>query len=229
MNIVLLLIAILPIYIICLYIYHKDYEKEPKKLLAKLFLFGMLSCVPALLLELLFGYLFGEEEYMNFVKLFIYVTIGIAFAEEICKWLVVYFLTYNNKEFDHIYDSVVYCIFAALGFAIVENILYVYLSGWGVGLFRAVTAIPGHAAYAIIMATFLGNAKLAQINNHKTKERINIALSIIVPTLGHGIYDYLLMADAYILLFVFIVFIVTIFRYSYNKVMKLSSVKENML
>lgn len=228
MNIILLLIAILPIYVICLYIYQKDYEKEPKKLLTKLFIFGMLSCIPALILELVLGHFFSNEGIKSHLELFINVTISIAFAEEICKWLVIYFSTYNNKEFDHIYDAIVYCIFTALGFALVENLLYVFLSGWGVGLFRAVTAVPGHAAYAIIMATLLGKAKQAQIGNNKSKEHLYIALSIIAPTIGHSIYDYLIMDDEYILLLAFVVFVVVIFRYSYMKVRKLANVKENM-
>ena len=228
MNLILFIIAILPIYVIGLYVYNKDDEKEPRKLLTKLFIYGMLSCLPAIFLELSIGYFFGEEEYINLWELFIYTLINIALAEEICKWLVVYIITYNNKEFNHIYDVVVYCIFTALGFAAVENILYVYISGVGVGIFRAFSAIPGHAAYAIIMANYLGKAKIAQINHNKNKEVINIILSIIIPTFAHCIYDYLLFTDEFILLITYVIFLAIIYRYSYNKIKTLSNVKENI-
>lgn len=228
MNIILLLIAIVPVYAIGLYIYNKDKEKEPKKLLTKLFIFGMLSCIPAIFLELLVGYFFGEEEYMNLWESFIYTLINIAFIEEICKWFIVYKITYNNKEFDHIYDAVVYCIFTALGFATIENLLYVYIGGVGVGLARAISAIPGHAAFAIIMANYYGNAKLAKVNNDHKKETTNLILSVFVPTIAHCIYDYLLLTDHFLILIIFLVFLIAIYKYSYNKIKDLSNVKENI-
>ncbi len=224
----MLIIAVLPIYIVGLYVYNKDKDKEPKKLLRKLFIFGMLSCVPTIILELLIGHFFGEEELMNLWELLIYTLINIALIEEICKWFVVYKLTYHNKEFDHIYDAIVYCIFAALGFAVIENLLYVYIGGVGVGIFRAISAIPGHAAYAVIMATYYGRAKAAEINHNRRNECLNLALSIIAPTIAHTIYDYLLFTGKFILLIVFLIFVVAIYKYSYNKIKALSNVKENL-
>ena len=228
MNILILIIAVLPIYLIGLYVYNRDYEKEPKSLLTKLFIFGMLSCFPALILELFLGYVFGEEEYMNIYQLFMYSLIGIALVEEICKWFVVYKVSYNHKEFNHIYDIVVYSVFTSLGFACLENILYVYLGGIAIGIFRAVSAIPGHAAYAVIMANYLGRAKLAGISNDNSLENKNLLLSIIVPTFVHGIYDYFLFTGELIPLICFLIFLVVICKYSNNKIKKLSSVEENI-
>ena len=228
MNIILLLVAILPIYIIGIYVYKRDKEKEPTKLLRRLFVLGMLSCIPAVILEVLIGKFFGDESFMNMWELFIYTMINIALVEELCKWFVIYKLTYHNKEFDHIYDAVVYAIFATLGFAVVENILYVYIGGVGIGIFRAISAIPGHAAYAVIMANYYGKARMATIKHNKQDERLNLALSIIMPTIAHTIYDYLLFTGKYMLLIVFAIFLAFICKYGYNKIKVLSNVKENL-
>ena len=226
-NIILLIIAILPVYLIGLYVYNKDREKEPKKLLTKLFIYGMLACFPAVILELVLGYFFNEEEYMNLFEMFIYAIINIALVEELCKWFIVYNMTYHNSEFDHLYDMVVYSIFTSLGFAVLENILYVYLGGFTVGLFRAVSAIPGHASYAIIMANYLGKAKVANLNSDMHNEKKNLLLSILMPTFAHGLYDYFLFTDKFILLICYIIFLIIIYKYSQNKINYLSNIKDN--
>lgn len=227
-NIILLIIAILPVYLIGLYVYNKDREKEPKKLLTKLFIYGMLACFPAVILELVLGYFFNEEEYMNLIEMFIYAIINIALVEELCKWFIVYNMTYHNSEFDHLYDMVVYSIFTSLGFAVLENILYVYLGGFTVGLFRAVSAIPGHASYAIIMANYLGKAKVANLNSDMHNEKKNLLLSILMPTFAHGLYDYFLFTDKFILLICYLIFLIIIYKYSQNKINYLSNIKDNL-
>ena len=227
-TIILLIIAILPVYLIGLYVYNKDREKEPKKLLTKLFIYGMLACFTAVILELVLGYFFNEEEYMNLFEMFIYAIINIALVEELCKWFIVYNMTYHNSEFDHLYDMVVYSIFTSLGFAVLENILYVYLGGFTVGLFRAVSAIPGHASYAIIMANYLGKAKVANLNSDMHNEKKNLLLSILMPTFAHGLYDYFLFTDKFILLICYIIFLIVIYKYSQNKINYLSNIKDNL-
>ena len=57
-SIILLIIAILPVYLICLYVYKKDRDKESKRLLSKLFIFGIISCFPAVILEFIAGSFF---------------------------------------------------------------------------------------------------------------------------------------------------------------------------
>ena len=101
-ELILLIISTLPIYIIGLYIYKKDQEKESKKLLSKLFIFGILSCFPATILGLLINCCFPSEENMNLITLLFYVFINIALVEEFCKWYMVYKIAYNHKEFNHI-------------------------------------------------------------------------------------------------------------------------------
>lgn len=228
-SIILLIIAILPIYIIGLFIYKKDREKESKKLLSKLFLFGIISCFPAVILEIIVGTAFPSEENMNLIVLLFYVFIDIALIEELCKWFMVYKIAYNHKEFNHIYDAVVYSAFVALGFAAFENILYVLSNGATTGIIRAISAIPGHVCNAIIMGNYLGLAKIASINNNNKLVKKNLILSIVIPTIVHGIYDYCLFSEKIIFLILFLVIIIWIYIYSIRKINKMSKIESNFV
>lgn len=228
-NLALLFIAILPVYLIGLYIYKKDKDKESKKLLIKLFIFGIISCIPAVILELIIGSFFGNQTNMNMVIMFFYVLISIAFIEEICKWFFIYNITYNSHEFDHIYDAIVYCVFLSLGFAAFENIFYIFDGGFKIAFLRAVSAIPGHACYAVAMGNYLGLAKMYFFENNKQSEKRNLVLSIIIPTILHGLYDYCLFTGNFIFLIIFLITLICIYCYGYRTVKKLSNVPHNFI
>lgn len=228
--IITLIIAILPVYVIGLYIYKKDTEKESTKLLRKLFILGMVSCFPAGIIEISIEPLFGTgTRNSNLIALFIYVTLGIAFIEEICKWFIVYKQAYNHDDFNHMYDAIVYCVFVSLGFACLENIFYVFSDStiW-TGLFRAITAIPGHACDAIIMGNYLALAKHNELNNNQNDYKKNLILSIVMPTLIHSIYDYCIYTESFTFLILFVFFLIFIYVMSIKKINKFSKVKENL-
>ncbi len=226
MNI-LLILAVLPVYLLCIYIYKKDKDKEPKKLLGKLFIFGMISIIVAVILELLLGIVFNPKDNTNIIYQFISVLIGIAFIEEMCKWTILKLVAFNNKEFNHIYDMIVYSVYVSLGFAVVENVLYVTSTGISTGIVRALISVPGHACFAIFMGYYLGLAKINQVNNLKSKYNKNILLSIASPTLIHTIFDYLLLSQNVIFLVVFLIFLIIIYIICIKKIKKLSNVSQN--
>lgn len=227
--IMLLLFAILPVYLICLYVYKKDQDKESRNLLSKLFVCGVVSCIPALILELFVGAFFGAEENMDFVTLFIYVVISIALIEEICKWFFLYKISYNHHEFDHIYDAIVYSVFVSLGFAVFENIFYIIDGGFVTAFFRAVSAVPGHACYAIAMGNYFGLAKMASVNGNIELEKKNLMLSVVVPTILHGLYDFCLLTGNFLFLLVFLAMLVFVYVYSIKTVKKMSNVPNNFI
>lgn len=226
--IITLIISILPVYLVGLYIYKKDKNKEPKSLLKRLFIYGMLSCIPAAIVEILLGNFFAIEKSMNLVALFFYVFISVALVEELFKWVITYRLTYNNNEFDELYDAIVYAVFVSLGFACFENIFYVLDAGVKVGLFRAITAIPGHVSDAIIMGNYIGLAKLASTNNSDKLRNKNLLLSILIPTLAHTFYDYCLFTENVYFLLIFTIFLISIYIYSFKKVKRISSSKNEL-
>ena len=228
MGNILVFLAIIPVVLILTYVYNKDRNKEPTKLLVKLFLLGIVSCFLTLaitdVLEAFFPFFAEEAENQNLFEIFINVFIGVALIEEFSKWLMAYLVGYKSEEFDEVYDSIVYAVFVSLGFAMFENILYV-LGNQSVlvGIFRGVLSVPGHACFALYMGYFLSIAKVYSKKGRKDLERRNLIFSIVVPTILHGIYDYCIMSGISILLLVFLVFIILLYVFSIRRLKILSN------
>jgi len=74
-----------------------------------------------------------------------------------------------------------------MGFATLENVLYVYQYGLATGILRMFTAVPAHATFAILMGFFLGKAKFT----HRKVFFFSV-LSLIAAAIFHGSYDYFL-------------------------------------
>jgi RsiW-degrading membrane proteinase PrsW (M82 family) len=224
----LILISILPVFLIGLFIYKKDKQKEPKKILIKLFLAGIGSCFLTLAVTLGLGSFIpifsASTKDLNLAELLIHVFICVALVEEGSKWLMTYLVSYKDSNFDEFYDAILYCAFVALGFACFENIFYVLDGGIGTGILRALFAVPGHVCDAVIMGYFLGLAKISDVNNRKDLKRKNLILSILFPTITHGIYDYCLFAANIVFLIIFFIFIICIYIYVIKKIKKVSSI-----
>lgn len=225
----LFLLATLPIILICLYIYNKDKNKEPAKLLLKLFFFGILSCILVVcVIELIFVFIPSinkDMNQMNFIEILIYSFIIVALVEEFCKWLMVYKIGYNNKEFDEVYDIIVYSVFVSLGFAFLENLLYVLLNNSvSVGILRGLLSVPGHACDAIFMGYYLSIAKRYRKNNDKQNEKKNIYKSILIPALLHGIYDFCIFSGQNIFIIIFFVFVINLYIISIRKLKETASI-----
>lgn len=192
MSNLLFFLAVFPVLILCFYIYKKDNNKEPIPLLLKLFFLGFVMSIPIVIVEMMLSAYFPTDNVTDFIKLFVSVFVGVALVEEGGKWLIVKFIGYNNKEFDEIYDVIVYSVFVSLGFACIENILYVFQSGLGIAIGRALLSIPGHMCFGVLMGYFLSKAKINQVNNNKSLYTRNMLLSIFFPSLIHAIYDTLI-------------------------------------
>ncbi len=222
---ILVAVAILPIILICLYVYSKDRDKEPLKLLVKLFFLGILACVLVLGLSVLEYFIPGlnkDTSQMNLIEVLIYSFINVAFVEEFFKWIMVYNFGYKSKYFDQLYDIVVYAVFVSLGFAFLENILYVIPQGTlKIGIIRALLAVPGHACDAIFMGYYLSIARIYKNRNIKMSKR-NVLLSLLVPTILHGIYDFCLFSSIPALIFVFFMFIGVLYAFSLSKLNTIS-------
>jgi len=230
-ELILFFISVLPVVLIGLYIYKKDKQKEPKRLLVKLFLGGLTSCFLVLIISSLlniFPIFSAEPEDLNLIELIINVFIGVALVEEFCKWIMAYKISYNDKNFDEFYDAILYCVFVALGFACFENLLYVYERGITTGIARALLAVPGHACDGILMGYYLGLSKISALNNRNDLKTKNLILSILVPTITHGIYDYCLFAQNIIFIIIFFIFVIGMYIYVLKKVKKVSSIEGKM-
>ena len=193
MNKVLIALAVFPVIVLLLYIYKKDSHKEPMKVLIRTFFLGVATIIPAAIAEIVLGKFFPTEIYVSPVRLFINTIIGIALIEEIVKCLVIKVTVYKANDFDESFDGIVYAVFASLGFACLENIMYVLNFGFVTGLLRIVTAVPLHACTGIIMGYYIGKAKINE-NKNKTEETVRLVFSLVLPTIIHGIYDFLIIS-----------------------------------
>lgn len=232
-ELILFIVAALPVVLVGKYIYNKDKNKESSTILIKLFLGGILSCFLTLLISGIMGVLFpifdAEIESLNWSELIIYVFIGVALVEEISKWVMVYFFSYNNHEFDEIYDMIVYGAFVALGFAFFENLLYVFYNGGiSTGIVRAISAIPGHACDGVFMGYYLGLAKISAINNRQDLKKKNLILSILIPTILHGIYDYCLMVGNVLFILLFLIFVILLYKRVLRKINRVSMIDKKI-
>lgn len=225
-TLLLLLVSILPVYLIGHYIYNKDKDKEPKRLIIKLFFGGIgsfvLTIFSTLLLSIFFPSLLSDPLDLDLFDLFFHAFLGVALVEELSKWIFVYKVSFNNREYDQIYDMIVYSVFVALGFACIENIFYVFSNGFRVGIIRGLLAVPGHACDGVFMGYFLSLAKISYVKNDFSSMRKNFFLSILVPVLLHGFYDYCLFSQRVIFIGLFFIFIVSLYIVTIGKITKVS-------
>lgn len=200
--------ALLPAVLLLLYIYRKDcVEREPPRLLAKLLLFGVLSAVPAILLEELLGGLI-DRLFVGLVHVAVSNFIGVALVEEGCKLFFLKRGSWRHPAFDYRFDGIVYAVFVSLGFAAIENVLYVLQYGLSVAGPRAIFPIPGHMAFGVFMGMYYAEAKAFACVGDLQRSRARLRRALVVPVLLHGAYDFCLSVNSGVLTLVFFVLVV---------------------
>ena len=204
---ILLFLALLPVILILIYIYKKDkVEKEPWGLIIKLLVFGAISCIPASFMESFVDHMGPQFPEGSLGYAVTMAFLSAALCEEICKFGFLWLGSWRHPEFGYRFDGIVYGVATALGFAALENVLYVFQFGFETAIIRAVMAVPLHAFCGLFMGIFYGAAKKASIDGKSSLKYFVLAL--IVPMMIHGIYDTLaFMADptASIILFAFVI------------------------
>ncbi len=193
----LLALAIAPGIAICIFIYLKDkYNREPLGLLLVSFILGILSTVPALILQVLNNTTLESLAGKPLIDVAIFAYLVVALSEEGSKYLAIRFFAYRRKAFDEPFDGIVYAVMVGMGFATLENIGYVAENGISTGIMRMFLAVPAHATFAIMMGYFMGLAKFDVANRRKY-----LFLAILLPVIFHGTYDYFLFLGNTILNF----------------------------
>ena len=230
----LLFLSILPSSALGVMIYKKDIvEKESTGLLFKLFLGGAIgSVILTLLLSTVLEPIIPdlEDSNNNFIYLAINTFFKVALVEEFSKWIFLKKITWKNKEFNYIYDAIVYAVFVALGFATIENIIYVLGSegGISIAILRAILSVPGHAFDGVFMGYYYGLAKQAKINDNIKLFKRNMIFSLLIPVVFHFIFDYLLLSENSILLILYLVFIILLYINAFKRINKLSNITERL-
>lgn len=183
----LLTAAAIPVVAFLYVIYQKDTIKEPIGLLAKCFIGG---CLSILLTLVIIYFLFPEIQFAHpAMNAFYEAFFQAAIPEELAKFIILYWLVWNSKEFDQHYDGIIYAVFVSIGFAFVENVLYVFQYGYGVAVLRGILAVPGHGLCGVCMGYFFSLARFDKDYKHKRYLTYGIVSAIIL----HGLYDFFLM------------------------------------
>ncbi|MEC2056743.1 intramembrane metalloprotease PrsW [Peribacillus psychrosaccharolyticus] len=165
------------------YFYLKDhYEKETFKTVLKTFLYGVCLVLPIMFLQ----YIFQVEQVLNgpFAQAFLQASL----LEEFVKWFFLLYIIYPHVDFDEPYDGIIFGAGISLGFATLENILYLVANGVEHALTRAMLPVSSHALFGVIMGYYIGKAKFSY--SHK---RVFLFSALIVPVILHGVYDYILL------------------------------------
>ncbi|TCO74841.1 PrsW family intramembrane metalloprotease [Marinisporobacter balticus] len=202
----LFVIAISPGLALALGIYLTDrYDREPVDLLIKVFLLGALAVIPTAFVErmLVSFNIFGgvlAAAYTAFIVA--------GFTEEFFKRAVVLKTAYRHSAFDEKLDGIVYAVFSALGFATVENVMYVvfrFAANPYIGLYRGILSVPAHMLFGVTMGYYLSLSKFA---DDEKMRRSYLKRALIVPVMLHGIFDFILMAKIPTLMIFFIPFVI---------------------
>lgn len=253
-KIFLAAVALIPAIVLCRFVYKKDRaDKEPIGFLLFLMLLGALSAVPVIIIsepinsfiDNFFSY-FGNEKdgsvYLSkpLYQLYLFVsnTIGVALIEEGFKWFSLYFATRKNKNFNNLFDGIIYAVFVSLGFAALENVKYTFSYGLATGLVRAFTSVPGHMFFGVIMGTYY---TMWNVYNEASKlEKICISsniisakmpyisgknhlkLSLIFPVLAHGIYDYFCSYPSTLFTVLFYAFLLILYITQFRRISYIS-------
>lgn len=184
----------------------KDVKPEPRVMILKIFFYGMLLTIPAILLEMAFF----EIEIKNlspFLISILNIFIGVAFIEEYLKFLLIKLKILKDPEFDEPVDAMIYMIIAALGFAAAENLLVLFSVGiqnsdgsglllplltpiflgkiFEISLLRFLGATFLHALSSAIIGFFIGLSFF-----EKEKRKSLISIGVILAVLLHGLYNF---------------------------------------
>ena len=173
-------IALAPGIAICLFIFYKDvYNREPRFNLLISFLLGCMAILPAIIFEQAFEYAV------------------VAFSEEFSKFLGLRLYSYSRKSFDEPLDGIVYSVMVGMGFATLENLMYVLKfaemgRGMEVGISRMFLSVPAHGTFAVIMGYFIGKAKF-----NPGRRFLLMTAGILGAIFFHGTFDFFLFINKY--------------------------------
>ncbi len=213
---VMILAAVLPAVLLMVKVYRSDrLEKEDPRFLLRLALAGVYATLIALVAERIGGALVTAvapvDTRLGAILLY-FVVVGL--SEESAKYFMLYRRSWHSVQFNCQFDAVVYATFVSLGFALWENISYVLHYGFAVAVVRALTAIPGHACFGVFMGVFYGIARSYAYLEDSDRSRFYRVLSVLVPALIHGAYDYIASVQSERGDMGFVVFIVLLFAVS---------------
>ena len=207
-----ILLTFVPSIVLLLYFTLSDRFKEPNGTVLLIFFLGFLICLPAGILNGLSHDFFydGSKYSANLTSSFL----GPAWAEELLKFSILYLIVLKRNEFNEPMDGLVYGVVVSLGFATYENYTYVYewaekiskKEGYDfaelsylVALGRSYSAIPLHGLNGAVMGYYFGMYAF-------TGNKRFLILSLVLPYLLHGFYNFLVWPNPMIIIGILVIF-----------------------
>lgn len=195
----IILTALAPVAWLLWTIYRKDSEQpEPAKWLVKAFVYGVLSVflsyVVSMPTSMMLGLDMGKQTYSSVLEAITDSFLLAAIPEELAKLFMLWLLLRKNPFFDEHFDGIVYAVCIGLGFAALENVLYLLggIEDWSwisIGIARALISVPAHYFFAILMGYYYSIYHFGIDRGLKTKVMI-----LAAPVIAHGIFDAILFS-----------------------------------
>ncbi len=242
--------------ILCIYTYHKDRaEKEPLGLLALLFCASGILSLPVMYIESILQKILGNafSDYfqidtngiMQFTSsasavsynlIVSFVVVGL--IETAVKWVLLLLITRKSKNFNSLFDGLIYGVFVSLGFAMFDNVRFAWMNGWDMLLIRTTTTTPIHMVVGVFMGvfytlwhTFSLAAKAEKDLEKEGKITVTkpfvytpfLVLSAVVPFITRGLFRFAEYSQADISKAVFYILIIALFVISFVCIHKVSS------
>ena len=185
-RLLVLIFSLVPTLLLVAFVLYTDRKsREPVKNVVLCLLSGILTISVAGYFENLVMPYFSNNTILTFVW---------AFIEELSKIAIFFLFIFDNKHYDDIYDGIVYMILIALSFAGLENIMYAFSEStindsMSLALMRDFTTVPLHVICGIVIGYFMS---LGSFSKSKDKKIINFSLAIVVPSLIHGSFNFLM-------------------------------------
>lgn len=195
MNLYFLFIflSFLPSILWLVFFLREDKHPEPGKNILKVFFLGMAISIPVIIFSIPISFWVLNSSLSDFIKNLILIVIMAAIIEEAAKYFVIRQSVLKSPECDEPVDIMIYAITVALGFAAMENILFLFpfeipfcYKGLIAGsFFRFISGTFLHALVAGIMGYFIALSVL-----RSKRKNLLVLVGITIAMLLHAVYNF---------------------------------------
>jgi RsiW-degrading membrane proteinase PrsW (M82 family) len=234
LSLVYLVFAFLPVFFWMIFYFRKDLNPEPKKMIIRVFVFGMLSACAAAILELfifkILGLFFTQNVLGGSVLYLILEPFLVtALIEEFCKYYAVKYSALSSFALDEPLDVMLYMVISALGFVALENMVLFFASSTPYSLqvalnfsaLRFLSAVFLHTLTSSTIGFFLAISFCAP------KSKNLIFFGFLAAIFFHGLYNLAILQLSgfwqYFIPALIIVALAVFTTYGFNQLKKLKS------
>ncbi len=185
--------GLLPAAFLVYHIYKADYmQHEPAEQIKRAIYYGIGSIAVSMMFSVPFSAIgLYSQEYDTMFGALKLAFWGAGLPEELAKFIMLYLVVRNNPYFNEKMDGIVYAVCVSMGFAGLENVMYIDSAGdgWlGVSVTRALLAVPGHYYDGVFMGYFF-----AKYWFEKDNKMYHLFWTLAAPVICHTLYDFILM------------------------------------